>query len=197
MGDYIPDDVLLRDSPARSGEEGTMPFPCSVRAALVCLLAAEISLCIPLIPGIGPQRYNTTIERRAPSASDSWHKYVRAPSSATVQPKSIVSASVTGSVSNPTGLINGDGPTILSRRHSSDDVPCLVVDFGQNLAGYLNIKLKGSSNSSRALPGLRLAFSETLQYLTDRSDFTRSDNADDGDVRSTLPTMNSCMLTCS
>lgn len=136
------------------------------------------------MPAAGTQDSSgANIDGRDAPGNTSWHKYVRAPSSATVTPKGIVSGSVTGGVSNPSGLVDGSGATVLRRLHSSDPVPSLVVDFGQNLAGYLNITLKGSSNSSDALPGLRLAFSETLQYLTDRSDFTRSDNADSGDVR--------------
>lgn len=54
----------------------------------------------------------------------------------------------------------------------------IVVDFGQNVAGYLSIKFAGASNSTPGLPGIRLAFSETIQYgyLTNFSDFSRSDN---------------------
>lgn len=180
MGDYVPDidEAVLRDSEARAGEQGTMPSLCPSRAALVCLLAAEISSCIPLIPPTGTHN----LPGRSASDETSWYQYVRAPSSATVRPTGIVSGSSNGGVSNPVGLINGDGATVLSRLHSSDPIPSLIVDFGLNVAGYLNITLKGSSNSSSALPGLRLAFSETLQYLTNRSDFTRSDNADPGDV---------------
>ncbi|OIW33638.1 Six-hairpin glycosidase, partial [Coniochaeta ligniaria NRRL 30616] len=186
MGEYIPDfdEVLLGDSQARAGEQGTMLPLCLVRAALVCLLAAEISSCIPLMPATGPQHSPglRNVHRDASGDNNTWHKYVRAPSSETVTPKGIVSGSLTGSVSNPSGLVNGDGATVLSRLRSGDPIPSLVVDFGQNLAGFLDIKLKGSSNSSNALPGLRLAFSETLQFLTNRSDFTRSDNADSGDA---------------
>ncbi|KAB5570178.1 alpha-L-rhamnosidase A [Coniochaeta sp. 2T2.1] len=161
-----------------------MPSSCSLRAALVCLLAAEISSCTALIPAIGPalESRGANIVDRDTLSDNNWHKYVRAPSSETVTPKGIVSGSSTDGVSNPSGIVTGDGVTVLSRLHSSDPVPALIVDFGLNVAGYLNIKLKGSSNSSSALPGLRLAFSETLQYLTDRSDFTRSDNADDDDT---------------
>jgi hypothetical protein len=54
----------------------------------------------------------------------------------------------------------------------------VVVDFGQNIAGYLSIKFGGASNSTPGLPGIRLAFSESIQYgyLTSVSDFSRSDN---------------------
>jgi hypothetical protein len=178
MGDYIPDSVL-KDLRVRAGEEGTMLSLFCVRGALFCLLVAELSSCIPLIPSTAPRRSTR-------DNTNEWHKYVRAPSSGTVQPRDIVAGSVTGGVTNPRGLIHGDSPTVLSRSHEDEPIPSLVVDFGQNLAGYLNVKLKGSPNkdkNSTALPGLRLAFSETLQYLTDRSDFTRSDQAPDGDVK--------------
>lgn len=158
--------------------------PFTVPGPLLLLLAGELSLCIPLIPGTGSQHAGeVNNERRELNSDVSWHKYVRAPSSETVRPKGVVSGSVNGMVSHPEGLINGDSPTVLSRVNANDPIPSLVVDFGQNLAGSLNLKLNGSSDSTSAFPGLRLAFSETLQYLTERSDFTRSDNADDGDVR--------------
>ncbi|KAJ6438159.1 alpha-L-rhamnosidase A [Purpureocillium lavendulum] len=63
-------------------------------------------------------------------------------------------------------------------RDSADNGPPeIVIDFGQNVAGILNINFAGSQNKTDGLPGLRLAFSETLEFLTNRSDFTRSDNA--------------------
>lgn len=111
----------------------------------------------------------------------SWHKYVRSPSSNIVKPVSIVPGSIKGKVANPNDMVNGAGQTVFMRG-DGDDVPELVVDFGQNVVGLLTINFNGSLNSSSpGLPGLKLAFSETLQFLTDRSDFTRSDNA--GGVR--------------
>jgi hypothetical protein len=53
--------------------------------------------------------------------------------------------------------------------------PSVVVDFGQDVVGYPRLKLAGASAND---PGLELAFSETQQYLTNTSDFTRSDNGD-------------------
>ena len=50
--------------------------------------------------------------------------------------------------------------------------PSITLDFGKVVSGYPRISFAGASGNS---PGVRLAFSETLQYLTDRSDFTRSD----------------------
>ncbi|KAL7968066.1 glycoside hydrolase family 78 protein [Trichoderma sp. SZMC 28014] len=110
-----------------------------------------------------------------------WHKFARSPASNTVKPIGIVSASTIGNVSNPSGLIGGhkrdQAPTVLTRQTESDGIPTVVVDFGQNVVGILNLQFSGSQSFSTGLPGLRLAFSETMQYLTDRSDFTRSDNA--------------------
>ncbi|WP_433185855.1 alpha-L-rhamnosidase C-terminal domain-containing protein [Actinoallomurus sp. CA-150999] len=50
----------------------------------------------------------------------------------------------------------------------------VTLDFGKVVVGYPKIRFGGASADH---PGVRLAFSETLQYLTDRSDFTRSDFA--------------------
>ncbi|MFD8811406.1 discoidin domain-containing protein [Streptomyces sp. NPDC059627] len=53
-------------------------------------------------------------------------------------------------------------------------VPSVTVDFGKVVVGYPQIRFTSASDNS---PGVRLAFSETRQFLTDRSDFTRSDQA--------------------
>jgi alpha-L-rhamnosidase-like protein/F5/8 type C domain-containing protein len=53
--------------------------------------------------------------------------------------------------------------------------PSVVVDFGKDVVGYPRLDLAGESGGD---PGLELAFSETQQYLTNVSDFTRSDNGD-------------------
>lgn len=107
---------------------------------------------------------------------DDWHKYVRAPPSRTVYPKAVLDGYTTGNVSNPDALLSGDGSLSLSRSKDDDKVPSLVFDFGQNLAGVVSIDFLDSVNGSEGYPGLRLAYSETLQFLSDRSDFSRSDN---------------------
>jgi hypothetical protein len=55
-----------------------------------------------------------------------------------------------------------------------DDIPRIVVDFGKVVVGYPHIRFASASDNH---PGVRLAFSETLQFLTDRSDFTRADQS--------------------
>ncbi|MET7683868.1 alpha-L-rhamnosidase C-terminal domain-containing protein [Streptomyces sp. NPDC005423] len=53
-------------------------------------------------------------------------------------------------------------------------VPSVTVDFGKVVVGYPRLRFVSASAGS---PGVRLAFSETRQFLTGRSDFTRSDQA--------------------
>ncbi|MGW1563572.1 alpha-L-rhamnosidase-related protein [Streptomyces sp. NPDC002144] len=52
--------------------------------------------------------------------------------------------------------------------------PSVTVDFGKVVVGYPRVRFTSASDNS---PGVRLAFSETKQFLTDRSDFTRSDQS--------------------
>ncbi|MFC1414311.1 alpha-L-rhamnosidase C-terminal domain-containing protein [Streptacidiphilus sp. N1-12] len=59
------------------------------------------------------------------------------------------------------GLVQADPPP-----------PSITLDFGKVVVGYPRISFAGASSNS---PGVRIATSETLQYLSDRSDFTRSD----------------------
>jgi hypothetical protein len=120
------------------------------------------------------------------STQDNWQQYVRSPPSREIQPASVLLNYTQGNVTNPNGLLTPGGePTILTRpaptntSGSSPDVtPVIVLDFGQNIAGYLSINFAGASNSTPGLPGIRLAFSETIAYgyLTNVSDFSRSDN---------------------
>lgn len=124
---------------------------------------------------------SNSVQSGAAGKTPDWHKFARSPVSNIVKPIGIVSSSTTGNVSNPSGLIGGhkrDGsPTVLTRQTTSDGIPTIVADFGKNVVGILNLQFTGAQSFSTGLPGLRLAFSETMQYLTDRSDFTRSDNA--------------------
>jgi hypothetical protein len=113
---------------------------------------------------------------------DDWEKYVRSPPKNIVYPVRIVSNYTQGNVTNPDGLLTGHDSTTLTRNASAaansttDIVPTIVVDFGQNIAGFLSIQFEGAYNSTPGLPGIRLAFSETLEFLTNISDFSRSDH---------------------
>jgi hypothetical protein len=54
-------------------------------------------------------------------------------------------------------------------------VPSVTVDFGKVVVGYPKVSFAGASANN---PGVRLAFSETTQYLGTTSDFSRSYNGD-------------------
>lgn len=58
---------------------------------------------------------------------------------------------------------------------AADPAPSITLDFGKVVVGYPKIAFAGASADH---PGVRVAFSETTQYLSDISDFTRSDNGD-------------------
>lgn len=55
--------------------------------------------------------------------------------------------------------------------------PSVTIDFGKVVVGYTKVDFAWASNNN---PGVRLAFSETTEYLTDRSDFARSDESGGG-----------------
>lgn len=55
-----------------------------------------------------------------------------------------------------------------------EEPPSVTVDFGKVVVGHPRIRFSSASDNS---PGVRVAFSETRQFLTERSDFTRSDQA--------------------
>lgn len=126
--------------------------------------------------------YASSIQFANAQANDtSWHKYVRAPASSSVKPKAVLDSYTLGDVANADSLVTGGNATLLIRQGADDTVPTVVLDFGQNIVGQLEIDFAGSTNASDGFPGLKLSFSESLEFLTDRSDFTRSDNAGQGD----------------
>jgi alpha-L-rhamnosidase-like protein/F5/8 type C domain-containing protein len=55
--------------------------------------------------------------------------------------------------------------------------PSVTIDFGKVVVGYPRVKFAWASADN---PGVRLAFSETTRYLTDRSDFARADESGGG-----------------
>ena len=66
--------------------------------------------------------------------------------------------------------VNEVYPAVLA----TDDIPRVVIDFGKVVVGYPHVRFHSASANN---PGVRLAFSETLQFLSDRSDFTRADQS--------------------
>ncbi|MCJ1446232.1 MAG: hypothetical protein MMC23_006737 [Stictis urceolatum] len=109
-------------------------------------------------------------------ANGSWSQYIVGPQNRTVVPSSVLS--IAGNVTNPEGLLpNGTGNTVLYRAEGDTDTnaSAITIDFGINTVGFLSIEFAGATDNT---PGIRLAFSETKQYLANTSDFTRSDNGD-------------------
>ena len=112
-------------------------------------------------------------------SGNSWQRYLVGLTTRQVLPSKILSFD--GNVTNPDGLLPGSqAGTILTRSAPSSDgsikaAPTIVMDFGTDTVGFLQIAFNGASNNT---PGIRLAFSETQEYLTNISDFTRSDNGD-------------------
>lgn len=79
-----------------------------------------------------------------------------------------------GNVEHADNMLSSDDTyATLSRAVSTDEAPVVVVDFGRNIVGFPIFTFAGASSNS---PGITVAFSETLKYLTDVSDFTRSYN---------------------
>ncbi|PHH66618.1 hypothetical protein CDD81_6455 [Ophiocordyceps australis] len=106
----------------------------------------------------------------------SWQKYIRSPETRVIKPVDVMPHRIVGGVKYSHNLLHGNR-TFLVRHSVLEDPPSLVVDFGRVVVGLLEIDFGGSHNLSAARPGIRLAFSETLEFLSHRSDYTRSDNA--------------------
>ncbi|GJC96074.1 alpha-L-rhamnosidase A [Colletotrichum higginsianum] len=131
---------------------------------------------------VSPDWGRTSRQDRLHVHEPSWHRYVRASESRTIRPVGIVPHLTRGAVTNPWGFINGEGgPAIFDRAEQADEAPSVTVDFGQNTVGILSISFAGSSSASSTLPGengknskddgygrpgIRLAFSETLRFLS-------------------------------
>ncbi|KAI1862705.1 uncharacterized protein JN550_010042 [Neoarthrinium moseri] len=138
---------------------------------ILCLIASSLWTFLHVLAPTG------LVSKASDNDSPSWHQYVRAPPSRFVTPKAILPQYSKGNVTNPEGIINNRSPAHLTRQNSPDEIPTIVVDFGQNVVGLLTITFADSTSYAQGYPGLRLSFSETLEFLTNRSDFTRSDNA--------------------
>ncbi|PBP21174.1 alpha-L-rhamnosidase [Diplocarpon rosae] len=149
------------------------------------------SICIRILSFIviagfwSPAHANYPWQYQLNTPRDDWQRYVRAPRTALVRPMRILATHTRGNVTNPDGLLTGRGSTVLSRAASrssttaagdADVAPALVVDWGQNVAGFLSLDFGGAFNATPGFPGIRLAFSETQQFLSNVSDFSRSQN---------------------
>ncbi|MFN8537617.1 MAG: alpha-L-rhamnosidase C-terminal domain-containing protein [Thermomicrobiales bacterium] len=98
-----------------------------------------------------------------------WQRYIVAPPGRQVAPRAV--AGTAGEVHDPgAALAPGGGMAWLQSAGSGNTF--LDLDFGQVVAGYLEIGFGGVSGPA---PGVRVTFSESRIYLGDQSDFSRSD----------------------
>lgn len=102
----------------------------------------------------------------------SWQKYIVGPQERIVYPQRIVS--VSGNVTNAQAVIQRSGDLVLSRSEQDETPPAVILDFGINVVGFLRVAFNGATANR---PGIRIAFSETLQFLSDLSDYSRSNGA--------------------
>ena len=144
------------------------------RAAMLVLCLAAV-----LLPAGGPVGGAGAQPGPAPASGvplkPDWQRYVLAPPTRQVPPAAVLATS--GDVANATAaLTQGGGAARLTRRTTGDEA-VLDLDFGKVVAGRLEI---GFAAASDPPPGVRVAFSESRQYLGPRSDFSRSDYVERG-----------------
>lgn len=129
-----------------------------------------VLLLICLAPALLP------LQAAAPASatflSGDWRRYVPAPASRTMLPTSVLAAS-TG-VADGGGILRSGGGSARLTLQAGGSTPYLDIDFGQVVVGKLGLRVTQSSDPA---PEVRIAFSETRQYLGWKSDFSRSDAA--------------------
>ena len=94
-----------------------------------------------------------------------WRPYVLAPSSRDVTPVKIYKADPRqGAIdgSPDAALRQGGGTVRLTGAGDRAGSPLLIVDFGKEVAGHLNVRVKGTSAKP---PKLRACFSESVRYM--------------------------------
>ncbi len=116
-------------------------------------------------------------------ASDGdWQSYLLAPSERDLFPVAVIRAEADGGIiENPSALLTtGQQSLHFVRKPGSN--PFIIVDFGKNLMGHLrartaNVIPGGRTGTANVYPAqARLAFSESLAFLTPQSDFSWQEN---------------------
>lgn len=131
-------------------------------------VAAVLGITAAALPASAPRASS----RSGPPA---WKRYVEAPTSQTVQPVRVVSA--TGSVSNPQTLTTGHGTAAVLTFVPGGPTPKVVLDYGREVGGTPQFNVTSVSGA----PAIRAAFSETLANLSAGGDGTITTNAGTGD----------------
>jgi alpha-L-rhamnosidase len=94
-----------------------------------------------------------------PSSPD-WQQYVEAPASLNLTPVRVVS--VSGTVTNPGGIVaGGQGDTILTRSATDTGPTDIVLDYGRDIGGIPSFTVAAASGS----PTMEAGYSEAKQYI--------------------------------
>ncbi|HTD14875.1 MAG TPA: alpha-L-rhamnosidase C-terminal domain-containing protein [Chthoniobacterales bacterium] len=124
------------------------------------------SVCFGLL-AISPQLYG---QKNPWPTNPKWQHYVLGPNNPDVYPVKIVS--VSGSVTNPQGLVNPNPSEGTTFTTSSASAPASVLlDYGQDTNGFPWFEVTSSQGS----PTLVAAYSEGLQYI--QANPTQGDNS--------------------
>jgi hypothetical protein len=102
--------------------------------------------------------------RPASNSASSWQQYVEGPSSASVKPVAIPSAS--GDVLDADALLTGRGTTTLTLRPGAHTFPAILLDYGKDVGGQGYVDVASETGG----PTLQGAFSEARPFLTATGD---------------------------
>ena len=98
-------------------------------------------------------------------ASPDWQQYVEAPASPDLTPVRVVS--VSGTVTNPGGIVaGGHGGTTLTRSASDTGPTDIVLDYGRDVGGVPSFRVAAASGS----PTMEAGYSEAAQYIAPGGD---------------------------
>ena len=97
--------------------------------------------------------------------SPDWQQYVEAPGSLNLTPVRVVS--VSGTVTNPGGIVaGGHGDTTLTRSASDTGQTDIVLDYGRDIGGVPSFTVAAASGS----PTMEAGYSEAAQYIAPGGD---------------------------
>jgi hypothetical protein len=137
--------------------------------AALLVLAATLATA-PAAPATGPAAPEGSVGHADPwldpnyrPTPGDWQDYVLAPAGRTVRPTALLAAdprggSITGT---PTAAVRGHGTVRLTAPGDRGTSPLLMLDFGQDVGGTVQITVTGASNPR---PDLRVCFSESRMY---------------------------------
>ena len=98
-------------------------------------------------------------------AAEDWQQYVEAPGSPNLTPVRVVS--VSGTVTNPGGIVaGGHGDTTLTRSASDTGQTDIVLDYGRDIGGVPSFTVAAASGS----PTVEAGYSEAAEFIAPGGD---------------------------